>query len=50
MYPVTLSIGDVFKGSKNRIVPCAYASPISDGLLENLFQFTEKTRKVKEAF
>ena len=33
MYPITLSIGDVLKGSKNRTVPYAYASPISDGLL-----------------
>ena len=50
MCPVTLPIGNVFKGSNNRTVPCAYVSLISDGLLENLFQFTEKTRNVKIAF
>ena len=50
MYPVMLSIEDVFKGSNNRTVPCAYASPISDELLENLFQFTQMTRNIKGAF
>ena len=50
MYPVALSIGDAFKGLNNRTVPCAYASPSSNVLLENLNQFTEKTRNVKGAF
>ena len=48
--PVTPSIGDVFKGSNNRTVQCAYASPVSNGLLEKLIHFTEKARKVKGAF
>ena len=43
-YPLTLSIEDVFKESNLRTVPCAYATPISNGLLENLIQFTIKTR------
>ena len=47
MYPVTLSIGDVFKGLNNRNVSCAYACPTSNGLLEILIQFSEKTRKRK---
>ena len=50
MDAVTLSIGDVFKGSNNRTVPCAYASPASDGLLEKFILFTEKARNVKGAF
>ena len=50
MYPVTLSIGDVFKGSNNRTVPCAYASPASNGLLEKFIHFTEKARNVKGLF
>ena len=45
-----ISIGDVFKGSNNRTVPCAYASPTSNGFLENLFHFTEITRNVIGAF
>ena len=50
MYPVMLSIEDVFKGSNNRTVPCAYDSPASNGLLEKLFHFTERARIVKGAF
>ena len=50
MYPVTLSIGDVFKGSNNRPFPRAYVSPASNGLLEKLINFTEKARNVKGAF
>ena len=50
MYHVTNSIDDVFKGSTVRTVPCAYVTPTSDGLLENLIDFTEKTRNGKGAF
>ena len=50
MYPVTLSIGDVLKGSNKRTVPCAYASPASNGLLGKFINFTEKARNVKGAF
>ena len=50
MYPVTLPIEEVFKGSNNRTLPCAYATPTSNGLLENLFHFTEKTRNGNRAF
>ena len=50
MYPVTLSIGDVFKGSNDRPVPRAYVSTASKGLLEKLINFTEKARNVKGAF
>ena len=50
MYPVTLCIGDVFKGSKNRTVPCVYANPTSNALLGDLIHFTEKTRSVKVVF
>ena len=39
MCHVTLSAGDVFKGSNNRAFPCAYASPTSNGLLEKLIHF-----------
>ena len=46
MYPVTLSIGDGFKGSNNRTVPCAYAKAASNGLLEKLIHFTEMARNV----
>ena len=41
------TIGDVFKESNIRTVPCAYATPISNGLVENLIQFTIKTKKRK---
>ena len=41
MYPVTLSISDVFKGSNSMTVPYAYDSPASTGLLEKLIQFTD---------
>ena len=50
MYPVMLSIGDVFKGLNNRTVPCVYASPASNRLLEKSIHFTEKARNVKVAF
>ena len=50
MYPVMLSMGDVFTGLNNRTVPCADASPTSNRLLENLNYFTEKTRNVKGDF
>ena len=50
MHPVTLSIEDVFKGSNIRTVPCAYDTPSSNGLLENLIDFAEKTRNGKGAF
>ena len=49
-FPVTLSIGDVFKGSNNRTVQGAYASPASNGLLEKLNHFTETARNEKRAF
>ena len=49
-YPLTLSIEDVFKESNIRTVPCAYATPTSKGLLENLIQFTIKTRNGKGSF
>ena len=39
-----------FNGSNNRAVPGSYATPTSNGLLERLFQFTEKTRNGKGAF
>ena len=48
MYPPTLSIEDVFKESNTRTVPCAYVTPTSNGLLENLIQFTIKTRNGKK--
>ena len=35
-----LSIEHVLKESNIRTVPCAYATPTSNGLLENLIQFT----------
>ena len=35
-YPLALSIEDVFNESNIRTVPCAYATPTSNGLLENL--------------
>ena len=50
MYPVTLSIEDVIRGSNNRTVSCAYASPTSNGLLEKFIHFTERARIVKGAF
>ena len=50
MYPVTLSIGDIFKRSNNRPVRRAYVCPASNGLLEKLINFTEKARNVKGAF
>ena len=50
MYPVTLSIEDVFKGTDVRTIPCAYASPKSNGLLENFIDFTEKTKTEKGHF
>ena len=50
MYPVTLSIGDVLKGSNKRTVPCDYASPASNGLLEKFIHFIEKAINVKGAF
>ena len=50
MYSVTLSIEDVFKGANNRTVPCAYATPTANGLLENVSHFTEKTRNRQGAF
>ena len=37
----------VFKESNIRTVPCAYATPKSNGLLENLIQYTIKTRNGK---
>ena len=40
MYPVTLLIGDVFKGLNNRTVPYAHASPTFNGLFENLIHLT----------
>ena len=43
-------IEDVFKESNIRTVPCAYATPTSNGLLENLIQFTIKTRNGKGSF
>ena len=49
-YPLTLSIQDVFKESNTRSVSCAYAIPTSNGLLENLIQFTIKTRNGKGSF
>ena len=45
-----LSIVDVFKESNIRTVPCAYATPTSNGLIENLFQFTLKTRNRNGSF
>ena len=49
-YPLTLSIEDVFKESNIKTVPCAYATPTSNELLENLIQFTMKTRNGKGSF
>ena len=49
-YHLTLSIEDVFKESNVRTVPCAYATPTSNGLLENLIQVTIKTRNKKGSF
>ena len=50
MYPVTLSIGDIFKRPNNRPVTRAYVCPAFNGLLEKLINFTEKARNVKGAF
>ena len=50
MYPVTLSIEDVFKGSNIRTVPCAYDTQLSNELLKNLKQFNEKTGNGKGVF
>ena len=47
MYPLTLSREDVFEESNIRTVPCANTTPTSNGLLENLIQFTLKTRNGK---
>ena len=44
------SMEDVFKESNIRTVPCAYATPTSNGLLENLIQFIIKTRNGKGSF
>ena len=46
MYPVRLSI----KGSNNRTVPCAYASPATNGLLVKLIYFTERAKFEQRAF
>ena len=43
-------IEDVFKESNIRTVPCADVTPTSNGLLENLIQFTIKTRNGKGSF
>ena len=45
-----LYIEDVFKESDIRTVPCAYATPTSNGLLENFIQFTIKTVNGKGSF
>ena len=47
---VSSNVKAVFKESNIRTVPCAYAIPTSIGLLENLIQFTIKTRNGKESF
>ena len=40
-----------FQGvENNRTVPCAYATPLSNGLLENLIQLNIKTRNGKGSF
>ena len=46
-YLLTLSIENGFKDSNIRPVSSAYATPTSNGLLENLIQFTIKTRHGK---
>ena len=46
----TLFIEDIVKESNIRTVPCAYATPTSNGLLENLIQFIIKTRNGKGSF
>ena len=45
-----LSIEDVFNESNIRTVPCAYVTPTSNGLLDDLIQFTIKTRNGKWSF
>ena len=50
MYHVTLSIEDVFKESNIRTVPCAYASPTSNELLENLFILPKRQETEKGHF
>ena len=50
MYPVTLSIEDVFKGSNIRTVQGAFATPTSNGLLENSIDFTERQETEKGHF
>ena len=50
MNPVTLSIEDVFKGSTIRTVSCAYVTPASNRLLENLIHFNERHEKEKGYF
>ena len=39
-----------FQEVEYRTVPCAYATPTSNGLLENLIQLTIKTRNGKGTF
>ena len=39
-----------FRESDIRTVPCAYATPTSNGLLENLIQFIIKTRNGNWSF
>ena len=39
-----------FKESNIRLVPCAYATPTSNGSVENMIQFTIKTRNGKGSF
>ena len=50
MYPVIISIEDVFKGSTIRTVPCAYVTPAFNRLLENLIHFNKKKETEKGYF
>ena len=50
MYAVTLSEGDVFKGSTNRNVSGACPTLASKRLFERWIQFAEKSRSGKIPF